>query len=151
MIAVSLETENPSVIRNCRFESGWPGFDSLCRYSMIKTLWNIYIKQKTRNLMRIPVFAMIGGKMKNCVNCGAPIETDKKVCPYCKTPYDVSGFKAEIGEMFGEITIGGKTSRVYLGNVERKQLLNSEPYYDANGILHREIPREIRKFTLIEV
>ena len=57
--------------------------------------------------------------MKNCVNCGAPIEIDKKVCPYCKTPYDVSGFKAEIGEMFGEITIGGKTSRVYLGNVER--------------------------------
>lgn len=52
--------------------------------------------------------------MTNCVNCGAPIETDKKVCPYCKTPYDVSGFKAEIGEMFGEITIGGKTSRVYL-------------------------------------
>ena len=75
----------------------------------------------------------------------------KKVCPYCKTPYDVSGFKAEIGEMFGEITIGGRTSRVYLGNVERKQLLNSEPYFDTDGILHREIPKEIRKFTLIEV
>lgn len=88
--------------------------------------------------------------MKNCVNCGAPIEIDKKVCPYCKTPYDVSGFKAEIGEMFGEITIGGKTSRVYLGNVERNQLL-IEPYYDANGILHREIPKTIHKFTLIEV
>lgn len=27
MVAVSLETENPSVIRNCRFESGWHGFD----------------------------------------------------------------------------------------------------------------------------
>ena len=88
--------------------------------------------------------------MTNCVNCGAPIETDKKVCPYCKTPYDVSGFKAEIGEMFGEITIGGRTIRVYLENVERKQLL-IEPYYDANGILHREISKEIRKFTLIEV
>ena len=87
----------------------------------------------------------------NCVNCGAPIETDKKVCPYCKTPYDVSGFKAEIGEMFGEITIGGRTSRVYLGNVEHKQLLNSEPYCDTDGILHREIQKEIRKFTLIEV
>jgi hypothetical protein len=119
----------------------------------MKTLWNIYIEQKTRNLARIPIFAMIGVQnMTNCVNCGAPIETDKKVCPYCKTPYDVSGFKAEIGEMFfGEITIGGKTSRVYLGNVERKQLLNSEPYFDADGILHREIPKEIRKFTLIEV
>ena len=121
--------------------------------NMIKILWNIYIKRKTRNLTRIPIFAMIGVQnMTNCVNCGAPIETDKKVCPYCKTPYDVSGFKAEIGEMFfGEITIGGKTSRVYLENVERKQLLNSEPYYDSDGFCHREIQKEIRKFTLIEV
>ena len=121
--------------------------------SMIKTLWNIYIKQKTRNLTRIPIFAMIVGwnMVLNCVNCGAPIETDKKVCPYCRTPYDVSGFKAEIGEMFfGEITIGGRTSKVYLGNVEHNQLL-TEPYYDADGILHREIPKTIRKFTLIEV
>ena len=88
--------------------------------------------------------------MTNCVNCGAPIETDKKVCPYCKTPYDVSGFKAEIGEVLGEITIGGRTSRVCLGNVERKQLL-IEPYCDADGILHRETQKTIRKFTLIEV
>lgn len=118
----------------------------------MKTLWNVYIKRKIRNLARIPIFAMIGVQnMTNCVNCGAPIETDKKVCPYCKTPYDVSGFKAEIGEMFGEITICGKTSRVYLENVERKQLLNSEPYFDTDGILHREIPKEIRKFTLIGV
>lgn len=29
----------------------------------------------------------------NCVNCGAPIESDKKVCSYCKTPY---GFHAKI-------------------------------------------------------
>nr|DAK62197.1 MAG TPA: hypothetical protein [Caudoviricetes sp.] len=27
MVAASLETENPSVTRNCRFESGWHGFD----------------------------------------------------------------------------------------------------------------------------
>ena len=94
---------------------------------------------------------MIGVQnMTNCVNCGAPIETDKKVCPYCKTPYDVSGFKSEIGEMFGEVTIGGTTSRVYLGNVETKQLLR-EPYCDADGILHRETQKTIRKFTLIEV
>lgn len=88
--------------------------------------------------------------MTNCANCGAPIETDKKVCPYCKTPYDVSGFKAEIGEMFGEITIGGRTSRVYLGNVEHNQLLR-EPYCDVDGVLRCETPKTIRKFTLIEV
>ena len=88
--------------------------------------------------------------MTNCANCGATIETDKKVCPYCKTPYDVSGFKSEIGEMFGEITIGGTTSRVYLGNVENKQLLR-EPYFDTDGVLHRDIPKGLRKFNLIEV
>ena len=52
---------------------------------------------------------------------------------------------------FGEITIGGRTSRVYLGNVECKQLLNSEPYFDKDCVLHRDIPKGIRKFTLIEV
>lgn len=36
--------------------------------NMIKTLWNIYIKQKTRNLIRIPVFAMIGG-VRMCDFC----------------------------------------------------------------------------------
>ena len=35
---------------------------------MIKTLWNIYIKQKTRNLTRIPIFAMIG---------------DVRMCKFC--------------------------------------------------------------------
>ena len=35
---------------------------------MIKTLWNIYIKQKTRNLTRIPIFAMIEG-VRMCDFC----------------------------------------------------------------------------------
>ena len=35
---------------------------------MIKTLWNIYIKRKTRNLTRIPIFAMIG---------------DVRMCKFC--------------------------------------------------------------------
>lgn len=86
----------------------------------------------------------------NCVNCGAPIERDKEACPYCKTPYDVSGFNAEIGEMFGELTIGGRTCKVYLGNVEHHQLLG-EPYRDIDGILHRGNQKTLRKFTLIEV
>ncbi len=86
----------------------------------------------------------------NCVNCGAPIESDKKVCPYCKTPYDASGFKAEMGEVFGEITIGGRTCKVYLGNVEHHQILQAS-YRDADGTLHRGNPKTLRKFTLIEV
>ena len=38
--------------------------------NMIKTLWNIYIKRKTRNLTRIPIFAMIG---------------DVRMCEFCKS------------------------------------------------------------------
>lgn len=62
------------------------GFDSLCRYSMIKTLWNIYITQKTRNLTRIPIFAMIEVRiMTSCLCCGMLIlGSEVNMCPYCK-------------------------------------------------------------------
>ena len=42
-------------------------YAKLC-VNMIKTLWNIYIKRKTRNLTRIPIFAMIG---------------DVRMCKFC--------------------------------------------------------------------
>lgn len=88
--------------------------------------------------------------IKNCVNCGEPIERDKGVCPYCKTPYDVSGFNAEIGEIFGEITIGGRTCKVYLGNVEHYEV-RDVPYYDEKGNPHGGKKQLKRKITLIEV
>ena len=43
-------------------------YAKLC-VNMIKTLWNIYIKQKTRNLTRIPIFTMIGGGVRMCDFC----------------------------------------------------------------------------------
>ena len=54
----------------------------------------------------------------NCANCGAPIESDKKACPYCKTPY---GFRTQI-EM--------------------------EPYIDSNGRICRHEPEMIEVTTL---
>lgn len=86
----------------------------------------------------------------NCVNCGAPTERGKEACPYCKTPYDVSGFNAEIGEMFGELTIGGRTCKVYLGNVEHHKI-SEVAYRSADGILHNGNVKIHRTFTLIEV
>lgn len=86
----------------------------------------------------------------NCINCGAPIKRDRKECPYCDTPYDVSGFNAEMEKMFGELTIAGETCKVYLGSVEHHTLLE-EPYCDSEGILHCGNTRKMRKFTLIEV
>lgn len=86
----------------------------------------------------------------NCVNCGAPIKRDRKECPYCDTPYDVSGFNAEIEKMFGKITIGGETYKVYLGSVECNQVFE-DSYMDMNGFLHRTHIKTLHKFTLIEV
>lgn len=59
-----------------------------------------------------------GRNMTNCVNCGAPIETDKKVCPYCKTPY-------------------GLRTKIEL-----------EPYIDSNGRICRHEPEMIEVTTL---
>lgn len=56
--------------------------------------------------------------MTNCVNCGAPIETDKKVCPYCKTPYENAG-----------------NSEPWARHCE-------ESYCDSDGILHRIVPKK---------
>lgn len=33
--------------------------------------------------------------IKNCINCGAPIDSTKTKCPYCDTEYDLNGFTEE--------------------------------------------------------
>ena len=63
--------------------------------------------------------------VQNCINCGAPIDTEHTKCPYCGTPYNYDGFN-EIFSMDGG-------------------------YRDENGILHRNLATTKRKFTLIEV
>lgn len=44
----------------------------------------------------------------NCVNCGAPIDRKLNKCPYCGTPYDHSGFNANLENALGTISIAGK-------------------------------------------
>lgn len=34
--------------------------------------------------------------VQNCINCGAPIDTEHTKCPYCGTPYNYDGFNAEL-------------------------------------------------------
>ena len=60
-------------------------YAKLC-VSMIKTLWNIYIKQKTRNLTRIPIFAMIGG-VRMC-----------EFCSYKNNPFIIYGKEIKINK-----------------------------------------------------
>lgn len=71
-------------------------------------------------------------------------------CPYCGTPYDVSGFDSYIANRTGTITIGEKTYNVYLGDFEISSI-ESGVYRDASGTLHRNTLCNKRKFTLIEI
>lgn len=81
-----------------------------------------------------------GRNMTNCVNCGAPIETDKKVCPYCKTPYENAG-NYSLG------LIGSAVQKLSLDDYIRLSMPEpwtrhcEEPYFDEDGILHRIVPK----------
>ena len=72
--------------------------------------------------------------VQDCMNCGAPIDTEHTKCPYCGTPYNYDGFNAkfESQNTCGIFSMDGG-------------------YRDENGILHRNLATTKRKFTLIEV
>lgn len=83
-----------------------------------------------------------GRNMTNCVNCGALIETDKKVCPYCKTPYENAG-NYNLG------FIGSAAQKLSLYDYIRLSMPEpwarhyEEPYFDTDGILHRIVPKKL--------
>jgi hypothetical protein len=65
-----------------------------------KTLWNIYIKQKTRNLTRIPIFAMIGGV---------------RMCDFCRN-------KKKIIDCKGNLVIFGAENNMIFDNSDGKEV-----------------------------
>lgn len=58
--------------------------------------------------------------IKNCVNCGAPIDNKYKQCPYCDTPYELTGFSCDIDPYnnIGILNIGGHSMNVRLTEME---------------------------------
>lgn len=53
--------------------------------------------------------------IKNCINCGAPIDNTKTKCPYCDTTYNLNGFTVETDKACrGILNIGGNIYNVYL-------------------------------------
>lgn len=74
-------------------------YAKLC-VSMIKTLWNIYIKQKTRNLTRIPIFAMIGGV---------------RMCDFCRN-------KKKIIDCKGNLVLFGAENNMIFDNSDGKEV-----------------------------
>ena len=92
--------------------------------------------------------------VQNCINCGAPIDTEHTKCPYCGTPYNYDGFNAEFENQntCGTLRVSNKEYQVYLGDVEFNGIFSMDGgYRDENGILHRNLAKTKRKFTLIEV
>ena len=70
------------------------------RVSTIKTLWNIYIKRKTRNLTRIPIFAMIGGV---------------RMCDFCRN-------KKKIIDGKGNLVLFGAENNMIFDNSDGKEV-----------------------------
>ena len=88
----------------------------------------------------------------NCINCNAPIDNSYDKCPFCNTPYDISGFNASFEAVggIGALKIAGREYNVYLGKCEH-HLLDSGCYRDSQGVLCRGDVSVKRKFTLIEI
>ena len=89
--------------------------------------------------------------VSNCINCGSPIEKGKEKCPYCGTTYDASGFSSKINKSIGEITIDGKSYKVYLADFETKKIFR-EACRDKNGNMVLNNNDSFKRiFKLIEV
>ena len=88
--------------------------------------------------------------MTNCINCGAVLHGN--VCEYCGTEYNNASIVANFNnsDYMGTLRIGKEEIPVYIGDIE-SFMIDSEPYTDCNGLLHREMPKMKKKFTLIEI
>lgn len=89
--------------------------------------------------------------MTNCVNCGAILKGN--VCEYCGTRYESGSITADFksNDCFGELRVGDKSYKVYLGRMEVNQIWSSDTRRDKNGNLHGEIIATKHEFVLIEV
>lgn len=86
--------------------------------------------------------------VRNCVNCGAPLEGRK--CAYCGTVYNDYGVAAAFNkdDYTGTLTIGGNEYKVYLDTMDVYPI--DEPR-GWDGQLHRMEGWARHKFTLVEL
>ena len=90
-------------------------------------------------------------KIKNCINCGAPLHGRK--CEYCGTEYTENGgvFAAfPEGEVCGTLSVGDVTYRCYIGSMEAHTIC-MDAQRDIYGNLHIDRGCLKHKFTLIEM
>lgn len=86
----------------------------------------------------------------NCVNCGAILHGN--VCEYCGTKYNDNGISASFStdDYTGTMKLGNEEIKVYIGRME-SNIIESDAWMDAMGVLHRDKPKIKRKFTVIEI
>lgn len=93
-------------------------------------------------------------KAKICINCGAPLHTNK--CEYCDTEYEVDIDNnichkgRQINEQILEIEINGGLHRFYISDIETNVIYSKERRL-RNGYLAKNILAEKRRIELIEV
>lgn len=61
--------------------------------------------------------------IKNCINCGAPIDSTKTKCPYCDTEYDLNGFTTEAE------TKNNAIATLLNHGIYGEDVLNSVPFF----------------------
>lgn len=87
--------------------------------------------------------------MTNCINCGAVLHGN--ICEYCGTEYNNGVIVANFqnSDYTGVLKIGNEEIPVYIANM-KSHMIEFGTWCDCNGVLHREIPKMKREFTLIE-
>ena len=88
-------------------------------------------------------------KLTNCVNCGAPLQSN--VCAYCGTTYENDNVAATFGkdDFKGTLKVGDKEYEVYLAEMEGHYIWG-DSYRTMDGKLHRTAGIMKHTFQLIE-
>lgn len=89
-------------------------------------------------------------RIKNCVNCGAPLRGQK--CDYCGTEYGENGdVRVSFDDSTGIVKVGGQEYKCYVSQMEIHPLVSANAGRDMSGRMLRDTVRLIHKFTLVEV
>jgi hypothetical protein len=89
-------------------------------------------------------------KLKNCVNCGAPLHGS--VCEYCGTEYEENGSiqaHFERYDTYGTLKIGTREYTCYIGSVEATNICETAGRDNSGRLIRNPIAMK-HKFTLIE-
>lgn len=83
----------------------------------------------------------------NCINCGAPLHSDK--CDYCGTEYTLNEF-GQIKEYIIKLNILGEEKEFYIGDIEKHKICSNAVRDPSGFLVHDEIGNKLT-LKLIEI